>query len=107
MSGLERIEKDIGDGKFKWKNNVDVRTNIIEALIEITGAPAKRLDATISHYVQQLTVLQIWCCDSIDKIITQIKELQVCFLVAFFRALCHVVSLKSIGRNLWYLCFSD
>jgi len=107
LSGLERIEKDIGDGKFKWKNNVDVRTNIIEALIEITGAPAKRLDATISHYVQQLTVLQIWCCDSIDKIITQIKELQVCFLVAFFRALCHVVSLKSIGRNLWYLCFSD
>ncbi|CAN6205015.1 unnamed protein product [Urochloa humidicola] len=76
LSGLERIEKFIGEGKFKWINNVDLRTIIIEALIEIVGEPAKRLDATISHYVQQLTVLQIWCSDSIDKIITQIKELQ-------------------------------
>ncbi|CAL5063387.1 unnamed protein product [Urochloa decumbens] len=75
LSGLESIEKLIGEGIFKW-DNVDLRTVIIEALIEIVGQPAIRLDATISHYVQQLTVLQIWCCDSIDKIITQIKELQ-------------------------------
>lgn len=84
LSGLERIEKDIGEGKFKWIDNVDVRTNIIEALIEMIGEPAKRLDATISHYVQKFTVLKIWCCDSIDKIITQIKELQVCLLITFF-----------------------
>ncbi|CAL5087354.1 unnamed protein product [Urochloa decumbens] len=76
LSGLESIEKLIGEGIFKWINNVDSRTIIIEALIEIVGEPAIRLDATISHYVQQLTVLQIWCCDSIDKIITQIKGLQ-------------------------------
>lgn len=72
LNGLEKIEKDIGERKFKWRNNVDVGTNIIEALFEIVGSPAK----TISPYVQKLTVLQIWCYESIDKIITQIEELQ-------------------------------
>lgn len=93
LCGLERIEKDIEEGKFKWINSVDVRTNIIVALIEIIGAPAKRLDAIMSHYVQQLTVLQTWCHDSIDKIVTQIKDLQVCLLTALFQALCHVAPL--------------
>jgi argininosuccinate lyase len=85
LNGLERIEKDIGEGKFKWRNNIDVRTNIFEALIEIVGAPAKRLDSTISHYAQQLTVVQIWCYDSIDKVIAQIEELQVFLLIASFK----------------------
>ncbi|TVU01437.1 hypothetical protein EJB05_53113, partial [Eragrostis curvula] len=77
LYGLERIEKDIEENRFDWKNGVDIRTNIMEALIEQVGPPAKRLDATISHYLQQLRVLQIWFCDSINKIVAQIKELQI------------------------------
>ena len=77
FDGLERIEKDIEEGKFQWRNNKDIRTNIIESLIDMVEGPAKRLDAVISHYDQMLTVLNLWCNDSIDKYVTQIKELQV------------------------------
>jgi argininosuccinate lyase len=77
LDGLERIEKDIENGKFQWINNKDIRTNIMEALVDIVEGPAKRLDAVISHYDQMLTVLNLWCNDSIDKFVTQIKELQV------------------------------
>ncbi|XP_051188839.1 argininosuccinate lyase, chloroplastic [Lolium perenne] len=49
----------------------------MEALVDIVEGPAKRLDAVISHYDQMLTVLNLWCNDSIDKFVTQIKELQV------------------------------
>uniref|UniRef100_A0ACD5XTZ5 Uncharacterized protein n=1 Tax=Avena sativa TaxID=4498 RepID=A0ACD5XTZ5_AVESA len=77
LDGLERIEKDVQEEKFQWRNNKDIRTNIIEALIEIVEGPAKRLDEVISHYDQMLTVLNLWCNDSIDKFVTRIKELQV------------------------------
>lgn len=71
LNGLERIEKDIGEGRFEWRDNVDIQINIMEALIEQVGAPAERLDATISHYLQQLRALQIWFCDSIDKLLVR------------------------------------
>ncbi|KAM0913809.1 hypothetical protein ACQ4PT_011917 [Festuca glaucescens] len=77
LDDLERIEKDIKDENFQWGNNKDIRTDIIEALIDIVEGPAKRLDAVISHYDQMLTVLNLWCNDSTDKFVTQIKELQV------------------------------
>lgn len=77
LHGLERIKKDIEEGRFQWRDNKDLRTNIIDTLIDIVGGPAKRLDRVISHYVQLLTVLQSWCHDSIDQVISQTKELQV------------------------------
>uniref|UniRef100_A0ACD5YDQ3 Uncharacterized protein n=1 Tax=Avena sativa TaxID=4498 RepID=A0ACD5YDQ3_AVESA len=77
LDGLERIEKDVQEEKFQWRNNKDIQTNIIEALIEIVEGPAKRLDEVISHYDQMLTVLNLWCNESIDKFVTRIKELQV------------------------------
>lgn len=104
LCGLARIEKDIEEGKFKWTNNVDVRTNIIQVLTEIIGAPAKRLDAIMSHYVQQLTALQIWCCDSIDKIVTQIKELQVCLPTALFQDACRSL-IRPIFMFVRLFCF--
>ncbi|XP_037438181.1 argininosuccinate lyase, chloroplastic-like [Triticum dicoccoides] len=76
LHGLERIKKDIEEGRFQWRNNKDLRTNIMDTLIDIVGGPAKRLDTAISHHVQLLTVLQLWCHDSIDEVISQIKELQ-------------------------------
>uniref|UniRef100_A0ACD5YG10 Uncharacterized protein n=1 Tax=Avena sativa TaxID=4498 RepID=A0ACD5YG10_AVESA len=77
LDGLERIEKDIEEGKFQWRNNKDIRTNIIEALIDQVEGPAKRLDEVTSHYDQMLTILNLWCNDSIDKFVSRIKELQV------------------------------
>ncbi|CAM0952426.1 unnamed protein product [Alopecurus aequalis] len=77
FEGLESIKKDIEEGKFQWRTNKDLRTNIIDKLIDIVGGPAKRLDISISHYVQLLTVLRLWCHDFIDEVISQIKELQI------------------------------
>jgi argininosuccinate lyase len=77
LNGLEMIEKDIEEGKFQWRNNKDIQANIIEALVDLVEGPAKRLNAVISQYDQMLTVFNLWCNDSIDKFVTQIKELQV------------------------------
>ncbi|KAK8458638.1 hypothetical protein SEVIR_3G410900v4 [Setaria viridis] len=77
LNGLERIEDDIAKGRFEWRENKDVRSNIVEALIERVGEPARKLDVTISQYVQKLTILRLWFHNSTDTILTQIEQLQV------------------------------
>lgn len=105
LDGLERIEMDIEEGKFQWRDNKDIRTNIIEALIDIVEGPAKRLDAVISHYDQMLTVLNLWCNDSIDKFVTQIKELQVELVLLAIRNEGLVV--RCTKRNAEYILLGD
>ncbi|CAL5086773.1 unnamed protein product [Urochloa decumbens] len=77
LNGLERIEDDIAKGRFEWRENKDVRSNIVEALVETVGEPARILDATLSQYVQKLTILRLWFHNSLDTIVTQIEQLQV------------------------------
>jgi argininosuccinate lyase len=77
LNGLERIEDDIAKGRFMWRENKDVRSNIVEALDERVGGPARNLDATISQCAQKLTILRLWFHDSADTIVTQIEQLQV------------------------------
>ncbi|KAG2636895.1 hypothetical protein PVAP13_2NG479900, partial [Panicum virgatum] len=77
INGLERIEDDIPNGRFMWTENKDVRSNIVEALVERVGGPTRNLDATISQCVQKLTILRLWFHDSADTIVTQIEQLQV------------------------------
>jgi argininosuccinate lyase len=60
-----------------WRENKDVRSNIVEALDERVGGPARNLDATISQCAQKLTILRLWFHDSADTIVTQIEQLQV------------------------------
>lgn len=111
MKGLEKIEDEIEDGKFEWRENKDVRSNVVQALIDRVGEPARKLDATLSQHVQKLSILQMWLCDSVDKIVTQIKTLQVnlCSLLfscdtAFVLATCTCQRKKHIScityRNL-------
>jgi hypothetical protein len=40
-----KIEKDIEEGKFEWRNYKDIQANIIEALVDLVEGPAKRLNA--------------------------------------------------------------
>jgi len=77
LNGLERIEDDIAKGRFMWRENKDVRSYIVEALVERVGGPARSLDATISQCAQKLTILRLWFHDSADTIVTQIEQLQV------------------------------
>lgn len=105
LEGLERIEKDFEEGKFYWRNNKDIRSNIVEALIDIVEGPAKRLDAVISRYAQMLTFLQIWCHDSIDKFIAQINELQVELVLLAIRN--EGLVLPCIARNAKCILLGD
>jgi len=83
LNGLERIEDDIAKGRFMWRENKDVRSYIVEALVERVGGPARSLDATISQCAQKLTILRLWFHDSADTIVTQIEQLQVCPMLLF------------------------
>ncbi|GJN00906.1 hypothetical protein PR202_ga18133 [Eleusine coracana subsp. coracana] len=101
IKGLEKIEDEIENGKFEWIENKDVRSNIVRALIDRVGEPARKLDAT-SRHVQKLIILRIWLCDSADKIVTQIKLLQV-ELVLFALRNWGFVLPHILGRANWIL----
>ena len=93
INGLERIEDDIPNGRFMWRENKDVRSNIVEALVERVGGPARSLDATISQCAQKLTILRLWFHDSADTIVTQIEQLQV-YPMLLFLWTCFFVSVN-------------
>ncbi|TVU35539.1 hypothetical protein EJB05_17435, partial [Eragrostis curvula] len=102
LRGLERIEDDIANERFEWRENKDVRSNIVEALVERVGEPARKLDATISQYVQKLTILRLWFHDSVDTIATQIEQLQVELVLLALRNWGFVVPLL-FRRTDWIL----
>jgi len=80
LSGLDEIEKRIEAGEFVWRTDrEDVHMNIEAALTDLIGEPAKKLHTARSRNDQVVTDLRLWCRDAIDKIITCIKQLQVCF----------------------------
>ncbi|KAE8801690.1 hypothetical protein D1007_22725 [Hordeum vulgare] len=72
LEGLERIEKDFEEGKFYWRNNKDIRSNIVEALIDIVEGPAKRLDAINELQVDSCSwsILAKLCCVVLSDNIT-------------------------------------
>ncbi|KAF8759218.1 hypothetical protein HU200_010247 [Digitaria exilis] len=102
LSGLESIEDDIAKGRFEWRENKDVRSNIVEALVQRVGEPARKLDATISQYVQKLTILRLWFHDSVDTIVNQIEQLQVELVLLALRNWGFVVPLL-FRRTDWIL----
>uniref|UniRef100_A0A0E0GVT8 Uncharacterized protein n=1 Tax=Oryza nivara TaxID=4536 RepID=A0A0E0GVT8_ORYNI len=75
IHALERIEDDIEIGKFKWRDGADVHTSIVEALADMIGDQAKGL-AVESKCDSCLMILETWSKNSIDHIMTQLKQLQ-------------------------------
>lgn len=110
LDSLDSIEDDIAKGRFEWRANKDVRSNIVETLVERVGEPARKLNATISQYVQKQTILRLWFHDSADKIVTQIENLQVylflerCFFEFLFPALL-LISFFFDARHIFYVHF--
>uniref|UniRef100_A0A0D9W0W0 Uncharacterized protein n=1 Tax=Leersia perrieri TaxID=77586 RepID=A0A0D9W0W0_9ORYZ len=76
IHALERIEDNIDMGKFKWRDGADVHTSIMEALSDMIGDQAKDL-AVDSKYDSCLMILETWSKNSIDHIMSQLKQLQV------------------------------
>jgi argininosuccinate lyase len=79
---LARIEDDIELGMFQWVDGADVHTNIVQALADKLGDLPKDL-AVDSIYDSCVMILDMWCKNHIEHIMTKIKQLQVLFLHYF------------------------
>ena len=75
--GLERIGREIADGKFKFdKTYEDIHMAIENALIKKAGNAAKKLHTGRSRNDQVATDLRLWLRDEIDTIQVKISGLQ-------------------------------
>ena len=61
LKGLDQIEREIADGKFQFKRELeDIHLNIESRLAEIVGAPAGRLHTARSRNDQVATDFRLW-----------------------------------------------
>ncbi|HWE74295.1 MAG TPA: argininosuccinate lyase [Stellaceae bacterium] len=75
--GLERIQREIENGKFPFRiEHEDIHLNIEARLAEIIGAPAGRLHTARSRNDQVATDFRLWTRDAIDRLDRQIMALQ-------------------------------
>ncbi|KAI3761742.1 hypothetical protein L1987_52164 [Smallanthus sonchifolius] len=78
IEGLDQIEKQIERGEFVWRTDrEDVHMNIEATLTDLIGEPAKKLHTARSRNDQVSTDFRLWCRDSIDAIVSHVKQLQV------------------------------
>jgi len=76
QGGLDQILKEIEDGKFVWRDDLeDVHMNIESALTERVPAGAK-LHTGRSRNDQVATDMRLWIKDQIDKDLAALAELQ-------------------------------
>jgi len=74
--GLDQIEKEIADGRFAFKVELeDIHTNIESRLHELIGAPAGRLHTARSRNDQVAVDFRLWLREAIDGVDTQLVEL--------------------------------
>ncbi|MCX7724102.1 MAG: argininosuccinate lyase [Thermodesulfovibrio sp.] len=81
LTGLSEIEKEIKEGKFQFKTELeDVHMNIERALIEKIGSAGAKLHTARSRNDQVATDLRLYLRKKIQEIIEQLKELEKTFL---------------------------
>ena len=69
VSGLQSIHKEIDDGKFTWRVDLeDVHMNIEARLIDLTGEVGKKLHTGRSRNDQVATDLRLYLRDAIDDL---------------------------------------
>jgi argininosuccinate lyase len=74
--GLDQIEKEIADGRFAFKVELeDIHTNIESRLRELIGAPAGRLHTARSRNDQVAVDFRLWLREAIDGVDAQLVEL--------------------------------
>jgi argininosuccinate lyase len=79
--GLDQIEKEIADGRFAFKTELeDIHTNIESRLRELIGAPAGRLHTARSRNDQVAVDFRLWLREAIDGLDAQLVELTEAFL---------------------------
>jgi len=77
QDGLDRILKEIEDGKFEFKAALeDIHLNIEARLAELIGDAAGRLHTARSRNDQVATDIRLWVRDAIDGLDGQLQSLQ-------------------------------
>ncbi|KAK3141630.1 hypothetical protein QOZ80_4BG0336390 [Eleusine coracana subsp. coracana] len=79
LCALNKVEQDILQGKFEWKDGQDVHSNIMEALVNFAGEQAKELMES-NKSDRCLFVLKTWCIDCVESIASRIKQIQVALI---------------------------
>ena len=81
LKGLSEIEKEIKEGKFQFKEELeDIHMNIEKALIEKVGQAGAKLHTARSRNDQVVTDLRLYLRKKVKELIEQIKELEKTFL---------------------------
>ncbi len=76
VRGLRQIEKEIRDGKFKYRPQLeDIHMNIERRLTEIVGQVGGKLHTGRSRNDQVATDLRLWLREEIDSCLKEISEL--------------------------------
>jgi argininosuccinate lyase len=77
LSGLDRVEREIEQGHFVFKEALeDIHMNIESRLAELIGDAAGRLHTARSRNDQVATDLRLWVRDAIDRTDRALTELQ-------------------------------
>lgn len=80
--GLDEIAREIRDGKFVWRAELeDVHMNIESALTKKIGAPGAKLHTARSRNDQVATDLRLWMRDEVACLVASIRRLQKALLV--------------------------
>ncbi len=81
LQGLEEIEKEIKEGKFQFKEELeDVHMNIERALIEKIGSAGAKIHTARSRNDQVATDLRLYLRKQIHRLIWQLTELEKTFI---------------------------
>ena len=77
IAGLAELEKEIQEGKFTWREDLeDVHMNIEAALFEKIGPLAGKLHTARSRNDQVATDVRLYLRDVIDEALAALKELR-------------------------------
>jgi len=77
LSGLDRVHREIEDGRFDFKVALeDIHMNVEARLSELIGEPAGRLHTARSRNDQVATDFRLWVRDAIDSLERGLTELQ-------------------------------
>ncbi len=77
LDGLGAIEREIADGRFAFKAELeDIHMNVEARLKELVGEPAGRLHTARSRNDQVVTDFRLWLRGAIDAIDAAIMDLQ-------------------------------
>jgi len=77
ISGLDKIQQQIADGKFPWSVALeDVHMNIEAALTDDIGDAGKKLHTGRSRNDQVATDVRLWLRDEINTILAELRRFQ-------------------------------